>query len=207
MRDGRDERFDWGNLRGRAEQRLRERKEAANPALREPERIVHELELHQVELEIQNEELREARLELESALARYTEIFDFAPIGYVTTTLDGIIREVNHAAAKLVGRMRSQLVGQRFCLLVPAPHAAAFTELVRLALVNEARESCELELLESPGKTIAVRLMATLLARAEPLLLLTVQELALAQPHESGVMPAVGRGSGRGDPGAAGQKA
>ena len=88
MTEGTGKRLDWGNLRRRAEQRLRERKEAANLALRDPERVVHELEVHHVELEIQNEELRESRLELESALARYTEIFDFAPIGYVTITVD-----------------------------------------------------------------------------------------------------------------------
>ena len=204
MSEVKGKRLDWGNLRRRAEQRLREQKEAANQALRDPERLVYELEVHQVELEIQNEELRESRLELESALARYTEIFDFAPIAYVTITMEGVIREINHAAAKLLGRMRSQLAGQRFQLLVPSQCGACFAELIRLSLVNEGRESCALELIQSPGKTVSVQLMATLLARAEPLILLTVQEVASSQPstRTSGILSAV---SGARPPVAAGK--
>ncbi|MEY4546748.1 MAG: hypothetical protein RL685_2943 [Pseudomonadota bacterium] len=193
MSDVKGKRLDWGNLRRLAEQRLRERKEAANQALRDPERLVYELEVHQMELEIQNEELRESRLELETALGRYTEIFDFAPIAYLTITMEGVIRESNHAAAKLLGRLRSQLVGQRFQQLVPGHWSAHFAELMRQALVSEGRESCALELLQAPGGTCAVHLMATLLARAEPLILLTVQEATAGQPHTrtSGVMSAV----------------
>jgi PAS domain S-box-containing protein len=193
VEDGRSQRLDWGNLRRRAEQRLRERKAAANHALRDPERVVHELEVHQVELEIQNEELRESRVELESALARYTEIFDFAPIGYATVTMDGVIREINHAAAKLLGRLRTQLVGQRFALLMPSSQAGTFAELMRQALVSDTRETAEVELLERPGKTVAVLLMATLLARAEPLILLAMQEQAGAAlaAHASAVRAAV----------------
>ncbi|MEY2931354.1 MAG: hypothetical protein RL033_2103 [Pseudomonadota bacterium] len=194
MSDVKGKRLDWGNLRRLAEQRLRERKEAANQALRDPERLVYELEVHQMELEIQNEELRASRIELESALARYTEIFDFAPIAYLTITMEGVIRESNHAAAKLLGRLRSQLVGQRFQQLVPGHFGGHFAELMRLALVSEGRESCVLELLQSPSGSCAVQLMATLLARAEPLILLTVQEATAGHPphtRSSGVMSAV----------------
>lgn len=201
MKAGKGGRLDWADLRRRAEQRLRERKEAANLALRDPERIVHELEVHQIELETQNEELRESRLELETALVRYTEIFDFAPIGYVTISFEGIIREINHAGAKLLGAVRSQLTGQRFGLFVPPRHSAALAELMRLALISETRESCQLELLQRTT-AVPVQLMATLLARAEPLILLTVQELA-AQPsaHVSGVLPAIGLARNTGNTG------
>src|SRR6185436_9020712 len=102
--------LDLGTLRNRAEERVRERKLEGRAPEPDLARLVHELEVHQVELEMQNEELRETRVELESALARYTEIFDFAPIGYVTISLDGTLHEVNHVAAKLLGSPRSHLL-------------------------------------------------------------------------------------------------
>jgi PAS domain S-box-containing protein len=167
-----------GNLRHRAEERLIERKRAANLPLRDPERIVHELEVHQMELEIQNEELRESRIELETALARYTEIFDFAPIGYVAITLDGTIREINHVAARLLGAARAHFTGANFNKLVTPRSRAPFAEMLRLVLVNDERESCELEVLHLGGRLRRVWLMAALLARAEPLILLTLQDPA-----------------------------
>src|SRR5687767_10771169 len=76
-----------------------------------PRALLHELEVHQLELEMQNEELLSARNEAENALARYTELFDFAPIGYATLGIDGCIREVNHAGAQVLGLPRSRLIG------------------------------------------------------------------------------------------------
>src|SRR5262249_50093797 len=72
-------------------------------------RVLHELEVHEVELEMQNEELRGARTEAERGLARYTELFDFAPIGYATLSGSGTIQEVNHAGARLLGKERATL--------------------------------------------------------------------------------------------------
>src|SRR5882724_12956218 len=59
-------------------------------------RLIQELEIHRIELEMQNEELRAAQCELEAHLDRYTQLFDFAPIGYAALTSDGTVREVNH---------------------------------------------------------------------------------------------------------------
>ena len=73
--------LDLGNLRRRAEERLRERQLSERAPEADAQRLLHELEVHKIELEMQNEELREARVELESALTRYTEMFEFAPIG------------------------------------------------------------------------------------------------------------------------------
>src|SRR3954465_3903748 len=87
-------------------------------ALRTPEArgkaLLHELEVHQIELELQNEELRAARVATEAALARYTELFDFSPIGYATLTASLAIWEINHVGAQLLGMERSRLRGQRF---------------------------------------------------------------------------------------------
>src|SRR3954469_19263929 len=81
-------------------------------------RLLHELEVHQIELELQNDELRRARSETEAGLERYTELFDFAPVGYATLAQGGQIREVNHLGARLLDRERAALAGQQFVSLI-----------------------------------------------------------------------------------------
>ncbi|MEI8334991.1 MAG: GGDEF domain-containing protein, partial [Chloroflexota bacterium] len=73
------------DLRGRAEERLVEIP-AASPAPEDPRDVVHELQVHQVELELQNEELRRTQLELDAERAKYLDLFDLAPVGYLTLT-------------------------------------------------------------------------------------------------------------------------
>jgi hypothetical protein len=92
-------------------------------------RTLHELQVHQIELEMQNHELIEARTEREAALARYTELYDFAPIGYLTLYADGLIKEVNLTGASLLGVARRNLYQKRFDSFVvqaERPHWAHF---------------------------------------------------------------------------------
>jgi PAS domain S-box-containing protein len=189
--------LDLGSLRRRAEERLRERKLSERVPEADAQRLLHELEVHQVELEMQNEELREARVELESALARYTEMFEFAPIGYVTISLDGVLHELNHAAARLLGAGRSQLLQRRFDSFVVPSQRPRFAELLARVLDSEARETSELELMIPAGPPVPVQLLGTLLARAEPMILVAIQDVGVqSRAHappatESGVMAAV----------------
>ena len=85
--------------------------EAQNAELR---RAQEELETQQVELEIQNEELIRAREELELSRNKYAELYDFAPVGYFTFDADGLIREVNLAGAQLLGTERRLLANKPF---------------------------------------------------------------------------------------------
>src|SRR6187551_731709 len=75
-------------------------------------RLLLELQVHQVELEMQNEELRRSRAAVEEGLARYTELYDFAPAGYFTFFRDGTIREVNLPGARLLGTDRGRVLGR-----------------------------------------------------------------------------------------------
>jgi PAS domain S-box-containing protein len=186
--------LDPGSLRRRAEEQLRERQRSERVADGDTRRLLHELQVHQIELELQNEELREARVELESALARYTEMFEFAPIGYITISLDGALHELNHAAARLLGGARSYLLQRRFDSFVVPLSRPLFADLVERVLDSEARETAELTLLPMHGRPVPVQLFATLLARAEPMILMAVQDVALqgsehaAAAAESGVV-------------------
>jgi len=100
-------------LRLRAERRLqrlgRIGKAAANQTAHDNERLLHELQVHQIELEMQNEDLRSARAQLEAALKRYTDLYDFSPLAYFTLDRIGTILQTNVAGARLLGLERSHL--------------------------------------------------------------------------------------------------
>jgi PAS domain-containing protein len=105
--------------RRRAEERLRSRPAASPPAAEaDTLRLLYELEVHQIELEMQNEELRDARGQLEASAQHFAELYDFAPVGYFTLDRNGAIRASNLTGARLLNTDRAGLTGQRFGLLV-----------------------------------------------------------------------------------------
>src|ERR1035437_763575 len=96
-------------------------------SMHETQRLLHELQVHQIELELQNEELRNSRAQVEAAASRYTDIYDFAPVGYFTLKSNGVITQTNFAGARLLGLDRSRLVGKSFESFVSRADRPAFT--------------------------------------------------------------------------------
>jgi formate hydrogenlyase transcriptional activator len=107
-------------LRAEAEEQLDKETKAPAPQmnLSEAQRLLHELAVHQIELEMQNLELRNAREELEIAHTKYAELFDFAPLGYFILDQRGHIVQTNLVGAQLLGCDRSELVEQPFCRFI-----------------------------------------------------------------------------------------
>lgn len=90
-------------------------------------RLVEDLQIHhQVELELQNQTLLEMRQQLEQSLKRYTDLYDFAPVGYATLASDGAIQEINRAGAKLLGMECAHLIERRLGLFVSADTRPVF---------------------------------------------------------------------------------
>jgi len=105
------------DIRQRAEAIAREKAAQAPENLQAlvpegPERTLHELQVHQIELEMQNEELRRTQQELEASRARYFDLYDLAPVGYLTLSEQGLILEANLTFANLLGMTRGSLVKQ-----------------------------------------------------------------------------------------------
>jgi two-component system CheB/CheR fusion protein len=152
-----------GDLRRRAEAELQRRPAAR--ASRGERRLLHELEVHQVELELQNQELRETRLATEAGLERYTLLFDFAPIGYVILTPEGMIREINHAGAQLLGAARAHLGGRRFESFLSPSDRGAFGALLFRTVDLDTTETAEVKVLARGKAPLIARLTARALTR------------------------------------------
>jgi len=147
-------------LRRRAEHRLRQQPQGGTriETKADAQRILHELQVHQVELELQNEELKQAKADVEAGLEKYTDLYDFAPVGYYTLTANGTIQLVNLAGARLVGNERTQLIGRRFGLLISARHRAAFGAFLKQVFASEINQSGDFELWSEgePPRTVNI---------------------------------------------------
>ncbi len=155
---------DTGELRARAEDRLREKLRGSQARRRdtteETQRLVHELQVHQIELELQNEELREAREELEEGLQRYSDLYEFAPIGYLTLDSDGAIRKVNLTGARLLGMERARLVGARLGLFVAAECRPVFDGFLQQVWKSREKQFCDVALCQEQGPVLWVHIEA-----------------------------------------------
>jgi len=163
MKNDRNPSAEAAELRRRAEARLRAGTRKGAPARTEAEaqRLVHELQVHQIELEMQNDELRESRAEVEAGLERYTELYDFAPVGYLTLGSDGAIRQVNLTGARLLGVERARLVGRRFGVLLAEPDRAGFKAFLEKVFASQTQEVCEVALLKEGKGPLNVHITAT----------------------------------------------
>jgi PAS domain S-box-containing protein len=131
-----------------AEARLKGKKSGTGLPLAENDarRMVHELQVHQIELELQNEELKIAREELEGQFEKYSDLYNFAPVGYFTLDDDGTIREVNLTGAKLLGVERSRLAGKPFSSFLSGESQHPFQEFLGKVCRGAGQEACEVAL-------------------------------------------------------------
>lgn len=138
-------------IRQQAEQKLRAQPPATPKGDADVRALLHELQVHQIELEMQNEELLRAQTAAQEAADKYVELFDFAPVAYFVLDADGVIREVNLAGAALLGYDRSRVTGQPFQRFVTPESRPVLTALCVAAHQSGAKQTGELRLLRSGG--------------------------------------------------------
>ena len=152
-----------GDLRVRAEQVLAARGTGRQPVLPDDVReVVHELQVHQIELEAQNEELRRAQESITESRNRYVDLYDLAPVGYVTLDPQGLIVDLNLKGAGLLGAPRHSLIQQPFILFVAPEDRQTFHAYLRQLSVGAPNQSCELEFnpLQAPAEALSLESLA-----------------------------------------------
>ena len=159
MKKGQGRRINFKKLRGRAEKSLHARLEDIDntPPGDIPE-LIYELHVHQVELEMQNEELRKAQMELEKSSNRYQDLFDFAPVGYFVLDKKGLIRKVNLTGADLLGAERSNLIKTKFSGFISRDFQDGFYFHRKRVIETKAKQICELKFVKENGMAFDAQL-------------------------------------------------
>lgn len=131
-------------LRQKAEEKLERQRSKASPILTsDTKKLIHKLQVYQIELEMQNEDLRKAKEASENALKKYTMLYDFAPMGYFTLGRDGVIYDLNFTGADLLGESRFALVNRNFMLFISNESQKTFNDFFSKLFTSNGKKSCK----------------------------------------------------------------
>lgn len=136
-------------------------KDQAKPTPGDTLRTLHELRVHQIELEMQNEELQRTQTALDAQRARYFDLYDLAPVGYLTISAPGLILEANLTAAALLGTVRGALAKRPASQFVMKDDQDIFYLHCKKLLLTREPQACELRLLKKDGTAFWAQLLAT----------------------------------------------
>ena len=155
--------LDTQALRLDAEQKIRHEsrviaRTAEKMSLEQMQTLIHELRVHQIELELQNEELRRTEAELDLSRSRYFDLYNLAPVGYCTLNVQGLILESNLTVCNLLGVTRSSTAMVRFSNFILPEDQDVFYFHRHQLLISGKTESCELRLRHKDGITTWVQL-------------------------------------------------
>jgi PAS domain S-box-containing protein len=155
-------------LRKRADKMPAKQKERPRDlSAKDLKKLVQDLETHQIELEMQNEELRRTRHELETSRNKFAELYDFSPVGYFTIDARGLIREVNLTGAELLGVTKRLLLNKPFSLFIARGDSSVYhihrDEVFRL----QTRQICELRMNPRNAPEFYARLQSTAVENAD----------------------------------------
>jgi PAS domain S-box-containing protein len=156
------------DLRRQAEERLRKHPpDQGDDTPEQTANLVHELQVHQIELEMQNEELRRAQEELEASRAKYFDLYDLAPVGYFTLSEPGLILEANLTATTMLGVPRSSLVKQPFTHFIYRDDQDTYYLHRKQLFETVAPQVCELRMVRRGGEPFWARMEATVASNGE----------------------------------------
>jgi two-component system, sensor histidine kinase PdtaS len=147
-------------LRKKAEARIKETgKELAEMTPEEIMRVVHELQVYQIELEMQNDELVRTQTELEESRIEYVDLFEFAPLGYLTISEKGLVRRANFAATTILGADLVRLLNSPLSLyLADQKSIPVFVSFLKKIFKSQVRQTCIIWMKKGKDGKVAVRL-------------------------------------------------
>jgi len=134
---------------------------------RELKKLLHELRTHQIELEMQNKELLQAREDAEASRRRYADLYESSPVGYFTFDRKGLIREVNQAGVALFGMPKRFLIDKSFLTFIGPAGRAVFLDHLAEAFRTQTRGLCEIELKTKKGVLVPVQLLSIVVHTGE----------------------------------------
>lgn len=175
--------FDMRDLRRQAELLLQHSPahERLKHSLVGIENLLYELQVHQIELEMQNEELRRSRDAAEAAAERNADFYDFAPLGHVTLDRTGNITQANLTLACMLGVDRAKLAGSRFGLFVATADRLRFFEFLKKVFDTAIEQSCELALLRTDPAVLVAPVVALRAMRCQDPLLCRVVMIDISE--------------------------
>ena len=153
---------------------------------RSADELLHQLQVHQIELEMQNETLRQAQLALEESRDRYVDLYEFAPVGYLTLTAAGLIAEANLTGADLLKEDRRKLLQRRFAHFVVPEERTGWQKHFLQAMQQGGKQTCELTLQRSDGTLFATCLdcLRSAARDAAPTLRIALTDISLRKQFE-----------------------
>ena len=137
---------DFSELRRQAEERFSAKQPDSSQPPGSVEKLLHELQVHQIELELQNEELRSALQQIEESHAKYSDLYDFAPVGYLTLDEKGRILEANLTSSRLLGLDRSSFINTLFSVYISSSDRGPFRLHLDKVFKDKERQTCEVVL-------------------------------------------------------------
>ncbi|WP_426094704.1 response regulator [Flavobacterium sp. DSR2-3-3] len=172
-------------IRQKAEELQRISESKYRPKLSEEEtsKLIHELEVHQIELEMQKEELMLAKDEVENALQKYSDLYDFAPTGYFTLTNSGKVLDLNLVGSQLLRKERSKLKNSEFGFFVSDDSKPVFNQFLENVFRLDNKECCEVKLLLDDATTVHVFLTGILSGNKEQAFITIIDISKLQKPE------------------------
>jgi len=125
--------------------------------------LIQMLQVHQIELKMQNDEFRRIQADFENSRNKYSHLYDFAPVGYITLSENGLIDEVNHTFASILGMNRSELIGGNFTRFVQKEDQDIFYKHQKMVMNSSTLDPCELRVVRKDNHEIYVRLEAVII--------------------------------------------
>jgi PAS domain S-box-containing protein len=183
-------------LRGNAEKKLG-RRPNESPAMerRTKEDLIHELQVHQIELEMQNEALREAHMALMVSRDNYLDLYEFAPVGYLTITSKAVIREANLTISALLGVRRRDLINDRVRKYIAQDDLESWDHYFLAVLHSGEKSTCDLRLRKSDGSLLHARLESIRMERdpEDPVIRTAISDITAQKKAEEELIDKSGK--------------